>query len=175
LTRAFYVDAALVGCGHVSGLLMRHGWPLALMLCADQVPVNSPHSDNAMAHVGCPDRRIDRLCITCCSPSHLHITPNAQRDSRSRRKRDGFLVALAPGHHSPRHSGELAAPRTETGGDPALSSANAFCGAGRSVRNLSRAQEFPRWSPQQQSPIKSPARVPETPPVLPHTRAGFSF
>ena len=25
--------------------------------------------DNAMAQVGCPDRRIDRLCITCCSPS----------------------------------------------------------------------------------------------------------
>jgi hypothetical protein len=24
---------------------------------------------NALAHVGCPDRRIDRLCITCCSPS----------------------------------------------------------------------------------------------------------
>ena len=24
--------------------------------------------DNALAHVGCPDRRIDRLCITCCSP-----------------------------------------------------------------------------------------------------------
>src|SRR5947209_7253494 len=24
--------------------------------------------DNAMARVGCPDRRIDRLCITCCSP-----------------------------------------------------------------------------------------------------------
>src|SRR5215475_9385056 len=30
-TRAFYVDAALVRCGHVSGLLMRHGWPLALI------------------------------------------------------------------------------------------------------------------------------------------------
>jgi hypothetical protein len=28
----FDVVAALVGCGHVSGLLMRHGWPLALML-----------------------------------------------------------------------------------------------------------------------------------------------
>jgi hypothetical protein len=29
--------------------------------------------DDAMAQVGCPDRRIDRLCITCCSssqPSH---------------------------------------------------------------------------------------------------------
>jgi hypothetical protein len=34
----------LVGCGHVSGLLMRHGWPLALMLCADQVPIQLAHS-----------------------------------------------------------------------------------------------------------------------------------
>ena len=25
--------------------------------------------DNALAQMGCPDRRIDRLCITCCSPS----------------------------------------------------------------------------------------------------------
>jgi len=25
--------------------------------------------ENAMAHVGCPDRRIDRHCIMCCSPS----------------------------------------------------------------------------------------------------------
>ena len=24
--------------------------------------------DNALALLGCPDRRIDRLCITCCSP-----------------------------------------------------------------------------------------------------------
>ncbi|HVI06184.1 MAG TPA: hypothetical protein VM711_08860, partial [Sphingomicrobium sp.] len=44
LTRAFYVDAALVGCGHVSGLLMRRGRPLALMLCADQVPIVRTHS-----------------------------------------------------------------------------------------------------------------------------------
>jgi hypothetical protein len=40
----FDADAALVGCGHVSGLLMRHGRPLALMLCADQVPIQSTHS-----------------------------------------------------------------------------------------------------------------------------------
>jgi hypothetical protein len=38
------VAAALVGCGHVSGLLMRHGWPLALMLFADRVPIESTHS-----------------------------------------------------------------------------------------------------------------------------------
>jgi len=29
LTRAFYVDAALVGCGHVSGLLRRRGGGVA--------------------------------------------------------------------------------------------------------------------------------------------------
>ena len=37
------VAAALVGCGHVSGLLMRRGWPLALMLCADRVPIVHMH------------------------------------------------------------------------------------------------------------------------------------
>jgi hypothetical protein len=40
----FDVDAALVGCGHVSGLFVRRAWPLALMLCADQVPIVSKHS-----------------------------------------------------------------------------------------------------------------------------------
>jgi hypothetical protein len=39
------VGAALVGCGHVFGLLMRPVWPLALMLCADRVPIVSTHSN----------------------------------------------------------------------------------------------------------------------------------
>ena len=39
-----YVAAALVGCGHVSGLFVRRGWPLALMLSADQVPILHTHS-----------------------------------------------------------------------------------------------------------------------------------
>jgi hypothetical protein len=39
-----YVAAALIGCGHVSGLLMRRMLPLALMLCADRVPNNRTHS-----------------------------------------------------------------------------------------------------------------------------------
>ena len=48
---------------------------------------------NALALVGCPDRRIDRLCITCCSPSqHSHHIECPMR-SRSRRKRSGFFVA----------------------------------------------------------------------------------
>ena len=31
-------------------------------------PVQKHAFDDALAHVGCPDRRIDRLCITCCQP-----------------------------------------------------------------------------------------------------------
>jgi len=37
------VFAVLVGCGHVSGLLVRQVWPLALMLCADRVPNKNAH------------------------------------------------------------------------------------------------------------------------------------
>jgi hypothetical protein len=32
-------------------------------------PGQKPAFDHALAQVGCPDRRIDRHCITCCSPS----------------------------------------------------------------------------------------------------------
>jgi hypothetical protein len=39
--RFFDVAAALVGCGHASGLFVRWIWPLALMLCADRVPIES--------------------------------------------------------------------------------------------------------------------------------------
>ena len=67
--------------------------------------------DNALALVGCPDRRIDRLCITCCSPSqHSHHIECPMR-SRSRRKRSGFFVAFAPSHHRPRHPGDLVGER----------------------------------------------------------------
>ena len=60
--------------------------------------------DHALALVGCPDRRIDRLCITCCSPSQPSHHAGWPARSRSPRKRDGFLVALTPGHHGPSHS-----------------------------------------------------------------------
>ena len=36
-------------------------------------PGQKPALDSAVAHVGCPDLRIDRICITCCwsfQPSH---------------------------------------------------------------------------------------------------------
>jgi hypothetical protein len=36
-------SAALVGCGHVSGLFVRRIRPLALMLCAERVPIENTH------------------------------------------------------------------------------------------------------------------------------------
>jgi hypothetical protein len=66
---------------------------------------------NAMAHVGCPDRRIDRLCITCCSPSQPSHHASCPARFRLSRKRDGFLVSLAPCHHRPDHSGDLVGER----------------------------------------------------------------
>ena len=78
-------------------------------------PDQFPAFDNAWGSVGCPDRRIDRLCITCCSPSQpSHHAEYAARP-RSRRKCDGFFVMLAPGHHGPGHSGDLVGERD--GGD----------------------------------------------------------
>src|SRR5271167_357568 len=67
--------------------------------------------DNASTQVGCPDRRIDRLCITCCSPSQPSHHAGCPARSRLSRKRDGFLVSLAPSHHGPDHSGDLVGER----------------------------------------------------------------
>ena len=52
--------------------------------------------DNALARVGCPDRRIDRHCITCCSPPNRHVTPGSPARSHLRRECGGFLVAFVP-------------------------------------------------------------------------------
>jgi hypothetical protein len=45
-----------------------------------------------MAQVGCPDRRIDRLCITWCSPSQLsHHAGIIRRDFVYAASATGFL------------------------------------------------------------------------------------
>ena len=74
-------------------------------------PGQKPAFDDALAHVGCPDRRIDRLCVTCCSPSQPSHHARCPARSHSRRKGDGFFVALALGHHRPGHPGELVGER----------------------------------------------------------------
>src|SRR3981189_3841283 len=66
------ISAALVGCGHVSGLLMRQVWPLALMLCADRVPNKLAHfRRSALTQTGSPDPRNDRICIKSSRPRPL--------------------------------------------------------------------------------------------------------
>src|SRR5215472_2308495 len=43
-------------------------------------PGQKPAFDDAPAQVGCPDRRIGRLCITCCSPSQPSHHADCWRD-----------------------------------------------------------------------------------------------
>jgi hypothetical protein len=70
---------------------------------------------DAMAQVGCPDRRIDRLCITCCLPSQPSHRAGDPTRSGLRRKRDWFLITLAAGHYGPDHPRNLVGQRD--GGD----------------------------------------------------------
>ena len=42
--------------------------PLAIMLCADRVPIVSAHFKSAMTQTGSPDPRIDLVCITLSCP-----------------------------------------------------------------------------------------------------------
>jgi hypothetical protein len=62
--------------------------------------------EHAMARVGCPDRRIDRLCITCCSPSQPSHHAGCPARSRLRRQRDHMRRSKS--HHSITPSGQMA-------------------------------------------------------------------
>ena len=73
LARRNLHGASLVGaamCSAVSAVRMTAGHNAL----RGSGPGQKPAFDNALAE-------IDRLCITCCSPSNLHITPDdSQRD-----------------------------------------------------------------------------------------------
>ena len=66
-------------------------------------PGQKPAFDNAMALVGCPDRRIDRLCITCCSPSQPSRHAGCPARSRLPRKCN-WIPAVHPWPSWPRPS-----------------------------------------------------------------------
>ncbi len=38
----FFDSVIIAGCGHLSGLIARHRWPVALMKSAYQVPIKLP-------------------------------------------------------------------------------------------------------------------------------------
>ena len=81
-----------------------------------------------MAQVGCPDRRIDRLCITCCSPSQPSHHAMVLGAISSDPQRGWIIISLAPSHHCPGHSGELVGKRD--GGDFGRPSCQQRCDPG---------------------------------------------
>ena len=70
-------------------------------------PDQQPAFDNAWGQLGCPDHRIDRLCITCCSPSQPRVSGAISFTPQARR----VPVSLASGHHGPDHSCDLIGER----------------------------------------------------------------
>jgi hypothetical protein len=91
LARTFLRRSRIGRCGHVFGLLVRLSPSLARIR-------------DAMTQVGCPDRRIDRLCITYCSSFPTFASRRMSARSHYAAKHDGFLIALTFGHHPPRPS-----------------------------------------------------------------------
>src|SRR5258708_15329005 len=90
------------------------------MPSADQVPVNSTHStmrwpEWVVLIAGSTGSAL--RAVHPFQPSHHAGCPTR---SLSRRECDGFLVALAPGHHCPSHSGHLVGKRdgSNLGGPP---------------------------------------------------------
>src|ERR1019366_6309383 len=90
------------------------------MPSADQVPVNSTHSTMrwhkwVVLIAGSTGSAL--RAVRPFQPSHHAGYPTR---SRLRRKRDGFLVSLAPGHHRPDHPRHLVGKRDggDLGGPP---------------------------------------------------------
>ena len=69
LARTFFTSAVLVGAAMCSASISAVHVTAGHNALRGSGPGQKDAFDNALALVGCPDRRIDRLCITCCSPS----------------------------------------------------------------------------------------------------------
>src|SRR6187401_957682 len=80
------------------------------MPSADQVPVNSSHSTMLWPMWVVLIAGSTGSALRAVRPPNLHITPTTGAISL-RRKRGGFFVALALGHHGPGHPGELVGER----------------------------------------------------------------
>src|SRR5262245_7494942 len=129
LARTFLNVCSIGRCSHVFGLLARHVGPLAIMPCADQVAINSPHSRmRGGKWVVLIARSTGSALRAVCpfQPSHHAGWP--ARSGLSRR-RDGLLVAFALGHHGPGHPCDLVGKRN--GGDLVGRRANNAVSQGR--------------------------------------------
>jgi len=74
-------------------------------------PGQLPAFDDAMALVGCPDRRNRPALHYVLFALPTFTSRRMLARPHSRRERDGFPIALAPGHQGPRHSCDLIGER----------------------------------------------------------------
>src|SRR3989304_6073975 len=81
------------------------------MPSADQVPVKSPHSTMQWHMWVVLIAGSTGSALRAVRPPNLQHHAECPARSRSRRKRDGFLVVLALGHYGPSHSGDLVGER----------------------------------------------------------------
>ena len=76
-----FLHACSIGrCSHVFGLLVRHTGPLAIMPCADQVPVNSSHSTMRWHKWVVLIAGSTGSALRAVRPPNFHITPDIRRD-----------------------------------------------------------------------------------------------
>ena len=95
-------------CSHMFGLLMRHiTRPLAIMLSAKSGPGQQHAFKDAMAQVGCPDCRGDRLSHYMQLPFPNLLAPIKPARIQLSRKRNWFAIVFAAHHHCPDHSYNL--------------------------------------------------------------------
>jgi hypothetical protein len=80
------------------------------MLSADQVPIKLPHLTMLRPKWVVLIAGPTGSALRAVRPPNLHITPGPAR-FRLSRKRDGFLVSLAPGHHGPDHPRDFVGKR----------------------------------------------------------------
>src|SRR5712675_2434880 len=81
------------------------------MPSADQVPTKSSHSRMLWHKWVVLIAGSTGSALRAIRPPNLHITPVCPARSRLSRKRDGFFVSLAPGHHGPDHPRDLVGER----------------------------------------------------------------
>jgi hypothetical protein len=80
------------------------------MPSADQVPTKQLAFKNALAHVGCPDRRSTGSALRAVRRPNVTSRQLPGMISLSR-KRDGFFVSLARGRHGPDHPRDFISER----------------------------------------------------------------
>ena len=91
LARTFFTFAALVGAAMFLPLGAVH-MTAGHNALRGSGPNQTDAFNNALTQVGCPDRRIDRLCNTCCPPSPTFTSrPVARRDFVYRASATGSL------------------------------------------------------------------------------------